>query len=91
LLGSAVEARMSGKRIGGVVCLVLAALLLVGAISSLSRGDGPELGDASGLGVSRAVGAFLPTLVALIVGLWLLKKPVPRDPAEPGDGPDRRA
>ena len=81
---------MSGKRIVGVVCLVLAALLVVSAISSLSRGDGPALGDASGLGVSRAVGAFLPSLLALIVGLWLLKKPIPQGPAEPDAAPDRR-
>ena len=29
----------------------------------------------AGLGVSYAVGAFLPSLVALIIGLWLFKKP----------------
>jgi len=80
---------MSGKRIGGIVCLVLAALLVVGAIRKLSTGDGPGVSDASGLGVSRAVGAFLPSLVALIVGLWLLKKPVPKNPAEPDAAPDR--
>jgi len=80
---------MSGKRIGGIVCLALAALLSVGAVSSLSRGDGPAINDAAGLGVSRAVGALLPSLAALIVGLWLLKKPVPREPTEPGAAPDR--
>ena len=81
---------MSGKRIVGVVCLVFAALLLVGAISSLSSGDGPALGDASGLGVSRAVGAFLPCLLVLIIGLWLLKRPVPKEPAAPDAGSNRR-
>jgi hypothetical protein len=60
---------MNGKRIAGVVCLILGALLLVGAISSLTFGEGPGLTDPRGLGVSRAVGAFLPSLVALIVGL----------------------
>ena len=72
---------MSGKQIGGIVCLVVGAALVVGAIFSLSRGDGPELGDSSGLDVSRAVGAFLPSLVVLIVGLWLLQKPKPSDRA----------
>lgn len=65
---------MGGKRIGGIVCFVLAVLLAVSAISSLSRGDGPALNDESGLGVSRAVGAFLPSIVALIVGLVLFRK-----------------
>ena len=66
---------MTWKRIAGVVCLILGALLLVGGISSLTFGEGPGLTDPSGLGVSRAIGAILPSLVALIVGLWLLKKP----------------
>lgn len=65
---------MSVKRIGGVVCLALAALLAVAGVTSLSRGDGPGLTDPSGLGVSRAVGAFLPAVAALILGLWLFKK-----------------
>jgi hypothetical protein len=73
---------MTGKRIGGIVSLILAALLVVSAIGSLARRDGPALTDASGLGVSRAVGAFLPATAALILGLWLLKKPTPRDPTE---------
>jgi len=30
-----------------------------------------------GLGVSRAVGALLPSLALAILGLWLLKKPTP--------------
>ena len=81
---------MSGKRIGGIVCLVLAALLIVSAISSLSRGDGPALGNASGLGVSRAVGALLPSIVMLILGLWLFKKPAVGDSAESVAAVDRR-
>jgi hypothetical protein len=28
--------------------------------------------DPSGLGVSRAVGAFLPSIIAIILGLWLV-------------------
>ena len=64
---------MSGKRIVGVVCFVLAAALLVTGINSLSRG--PSVTDPSGLGVSHAVGTFLPALAALIVGLWLFQTP----------------
>jgi hypothetical protein len=65
---------MMGRRIGGIICLVLAVGLCVAGMISLFRGDGPALTDPSGLGVSWAVGTFLPALVALIVGLWLLKK-----------------
>lgn len=89
LTSSTTVAFMSGKQIGGIVCLILAALLCVSGISSLARADGPSLGDASGLGVSRAVGTFMPSLVVAILGLWLLKRPAPRDPAEPSVAPDR--
>jgi hypothetical protein len=65
---------MSGKWIGGIACLIFAALLAVSGIRSLSRGDGPALGDESGLGVSHAVGAFLPAMVFLIVGVMLIRR-----------------
>ncbi len=60
-----------GRRIGGIVCVVLAAVLFVMAVGGLSRG--PDVTDSSGLGVSHAVGAFLPAMIALIVGVVLLK------------------
>lgn len=66
---------MTGKRIGGVVCLVLAVALLVSGVMTVTAGNGPAVTDGSGLGVSHAVGAFLPFLLALTVGLWLLQKP----------------
>lgn len=75
---------MSGKRIGGIVCLVLACMFLLSGASSLTRGDGPAIGDRTGLGVSHAVGAFLPALVAAVVGLRLLQKPGRRNPGESG-------
>ena len=78
------------KRIAGIACLVLAAVLALAAVSSLSGGNGPAINDASGLGVSRAVGAFLLPMTALIVGLWLLKKPKPNGRAAPGAAPDGR-
>lgn len=71
---------MSGKRIAGLVCILLAALLGLGAVASLSVGNGPAVNDGSGLGVSRAVGAFLPAFGMLILGVWLFQKPKP--PAE---------
>lgn len=81
---------MSGKRIGGTVCLILAACLFLGAVNAIATGDGPALNDASGLGVSRAVGAFAPFMAALILGLWLIQKPRGRESAKPGDPPDRK-
>ncbi len=65
---------MNGKRIGGIACFVLAAAFLASGINAISRQALP-VGDASGLGVSRAVGTFLPALVALGVGLWLFQRP----------------
>jgi hypothetical protein len=50
------------------------------AIGTMTRGDGPALDDPSGLGVSRLVGALLVPLVLLILGIWFLQKPAPRDP-----------
>lgn len=70
---------MNGKQIAGLACFGLAALLAVSAILSLTRGDGPAVDDRSGLGVSRVVGAFLLPLLALILALWLIKSPKPRD------------
>jgi hypothetical protein len=64
---------MSGKRIGGIVCCALGAWFLGSAVVTVF--SDPGVADPSGLGVSRAVGAFLPGLAALIVGLWLFEKP----------------
>lgn len=64
---------IAGRRVAGIACFGLAALLLIGGLSSASQG--PALNDRSGLGVSSMVGAFLPALIALIVGLWLFQKP----------------
>ncbi|QVL30975.1 hypothetical protein KIH39_19270 [Telmatocola sphagniphila] len=68
---------MKAKQIGGILCLVLAAAFFVSGASSLAKPDGPQVGDASGLGVSRMIGAFLPGVFALIIGLWLFQKPKP--------------
>jgi hypothetical protein len=63
---------MSGKRIAGAVCCVLALGLFIGGITRSSRG--PALSDPSGLGVSRMVGALLPSILVLALGLWLIQK-----------------
>jgi hypothetical protein len=64
---------MGIKRILGIVCLAIAAGLLVMGIITVSRG--PGIANPSGLGISHAVGAFLPAFLVLILGLWLFKKP----------------
>ena len=65
---------MSGRRIGGVVCCLLAAALFLVGVSATIKGDGLAIGNASGLGVSQAVGRFLPSLLVLALGLALLQK-----------------
>jgi len=67
---------MSGKQIAAIVCFFVAAGLVVSGITSVARG--PGVFHPSGLGVSHAVGAFLPALVAMGVGTWLYQKPKQR-------------
>ena len=64
---------MTGKRIVGIVFLILAVVLFIRGVFTAS--SGPAIGDPSGLGVSYMVGAFLPAIVVLIIGLWLFQKP----------------
>jgi hypothetical protein len=59
----------------GVACCVAAAGLVVYGV--LSVANGPAIDHPSGLGVSHAVGSFLPALLALILGLGLLRKKGP--------------
>lgn len=67
---------MSVKRIAGIVCLVLALISMASAISRVSHDV--NITDPSGLGFSRAVGTFLPSVLLLIISLWLFKKPKSR-------------
>ena len=67
---------MTGRQIAGVVCCVLA----VGFAAWRFVGDYQEaipLTHSSGLGVSAAVGTFLPPFVLLIIGVALLRKKEP--------------
>jgi hypothetical protein len=64
---------MSGKQVGGIVCLVLAAALLVSGFNNImGRAD---LADPSGVGASFVVGGILPSVLVLIVGLVLFRRP----------------
>ena len=64
---------MNGKRIAGIVFLVLAGLAVIYGFSNLNRG--PNVADGSGLGASHAIGSFLPAIILLIIGVALLQKP----------------
>ena len=67
------------KRLCGIICLGLTPMLVLAAISSLSRKDSLSVTNETGLGGSQMVGAFLPVMIFLILGLWLLQKPKPKD------------
>lgn len=62
------------ERIAGVVCLVLAAVVVLANLPT-TLSQGPALSDPSGLGVSRTVGVFLIPLLLVIVALKLFQKP----------------
>ncbi|QDT10545.1 hypothetical protein [Planctomycetes bacterium K23_9] len=66
---------MTNRQKNGIGCLLLAAVLSCVAINNVIISPAIPVGDASGLGVSRLVGAFLPPLVLLTLGLWLFQKP----------------
>ena len=64
---------MTGRQIAGGVCCVLAVGLAVWRLLGEQLETIP-LSHSSGLGVSDAVGKFLPPFVLLIVGVALLRK-----------------
>jgi hypothetical protein len=67
---------MTSKQTSGIVCIVLAVAFAGVAINNNFLSDNAlAVNDPSGVGVSRLVGAFLPAVVALAVGIFLLQKP----------------
>ncbi len=70
------ETKMKSKLTSGIVCIILAVAFAGVAINnSFFSESALAVGDPSGLGVSRMVGAFLPAVIALAVGIYLLQKP----------------
>ena len=65
---------MSGRQMWGYVCLLFAVALFLSGVLNILEGKGPSLVDSSGVGVSYAVGAFLPSVVVLIIGLKLISQ-----------------
>ena len=68
---------MNQKQKTGVACIILAVLFALVAINQTFISPKIPVGESSGLGVSRMVGAFLPAVVALILGFHFLQKPRP--------------
>ena len=67
--------QMTNRQKNGIGCFVLAAVLAGVAVNNTFVSPTFPVGDDSGLGVSRLVGAFLPSIVVLALGLWLFQKP----------------
>lgn len=66
---------MTNRQKNGVGCFVLASVLAGVAINNTFVSPEIAVTDASGLGVSRLIGAFLPSLAFLGLGLWLFQSP----------------
>ncbi len=66
---------MTNRQKNGIGCFVIAIVFAGVAVNNTFISPTVPVGDASGLGVSRLVGAFLPTAVFLGLGLWLFQKP----------------
>ena len=65
---------MTGKRIAGIACFLLAPIGLLSAITTISKG--PPLSEPEGQ--SHAVGALMFPLVIVMLGVWLFQKPKPK-------------
>ena len=65
---------MKARRIAGIVFVILGGVLFWFGIFTIRGGPG----FAEATGISYAVGAMMPSLLALIVGCWLLQKPKKR-------------
>ena len=67
--------KMTNRQKNGLGCFLIAALLAGVAIKNSFVTPSIPVGDESGLGVSRLVGAFLPSILVFALGLWLFQKP----------------
>ena len=66
---------MTNRQKNGIGCLLIALLLFGIAIKNTFVTPAIPVGDPSGLGASRMVGAFLPSILLLALGIWLFQKP----------------
>jgi hypothetical protein len=68
---------MTNRQKNGIGCFILAVISVFIAVKNTFMNAEFSLADDSGLGVGRLVGAFLPSLVFLGLGVWLFQKPKP--------------
>lgn len=68
---------MSGRQIAGVVCFVIAGLAFFSALNNILV-RGRAFAGQPAYSVGYVVGSFIPTVLLLILGLWLYQKPKPK-------------
>lgn len=66
---------MTNRQKNGIGCFILALVFAGVAINNTFISPPMPIDDPSGLGASRLVGAFLPAVALLALGLWLFQKP----------------
>ena len=66
---------MTNRTKNGIGCIIISAVLAGIAVKNSFFPDGISPTDPSGLGVSRLVGSFLPAILVLALGVWLMQKP----------------
>jgi len=66
---------MTNRQKNGIGCFALATLAAGVAINNSFITPTVPVGEASGIGISRIVGNFIPAIALLILGLWLFQKP----------------
>ena len=69
------------KRIAALACLTLAGLLFFAGFIAVKL----ALNDSPDIGIAWKVGAFLPSVVAFLVSIWLRKSATVEVDEEEGD------
>ncbi|MDA9857133.1 MAG: hypothetical protein ACPGLY_14870 [Rubripirellula sp.] len=66
---------MNNRQKNGLVCIFISVVLAGIAVNNTFISPDVPVTDASGLGVSRMVGAFLPAVLVMAAGFYFLQKP----------------
>lgn len=66
---------LTNRQKNGIGCFILAALAAGVAINNSFVTPTIPVGEASGVGISRLIGNFIPAIALLILGLWFFQKP----------------
>lgn len=65
---------MKNRQKNGLVCIFIAVVLAGIAIKKAFISPDLSVTDASGFGVSRMMGAFLPAVIVMALGFYFLQK-----------------